>query len=390
MVLKIGDTINNFKVKKPLTGGGMSSVYLAEPIDKANNQFLDDVIIKVISKSEIAAVNQTQKAIDGQWKKAIDEFTLTWQIFQKPHENIAKPISWSFSDDKDVVIIITEFVDGPSLSKYIQKQKALKIDRAMFYFKNICEGVKHLHNIDEKRTIIHRDLKSDNIMLSHDLREIKIIDYGIATSFYDNVFESNEGTIYCTANYTTPDILKLTSKIMSGVVSGDPKAAKEMANIISVQFDFHALGIILYEMLTGGFPFVESESETDRAKIAKWLNYDLPLLSNKIANIPTSIDNILFRLTASKPEDLKYRYKNIQEIIDDISTWDKPERKDEPLIKPIDKRNFQQPNSFDVEKTKDNEKVWNKWYMFIIINVTFAILLIIAIVVIVLATTNII
>ena len=139
----------------------------------------------------------------------------------------------------------------------------------MFYFRNICLGVKHLHQIDKNRTIIHRDLKSDNIMLTEDLRQVKIIDYGIATSIYNNIFESSEGTIYCTANYTTPDILDLKTSIIEKAMQGDEKANKMMASIISVQFDFHALGVILYEMLTGGPVFNESQQENDRTKIGK-------------------------------------------------------------------------------------------------------------------------
>lgn len=383
----IGKTIGGYKIYKELKGGGMSRVYLARQ-DSPDAYYKDDVIIKVISKDLIlASNNQNQKATDSQWNKAIDEFKLTWQIFQKPHENIAKPIAWKMRNN-DEVIIITEFVDGPSLSSYISKQKALKIDRAMFYFKNICDGVKHLHQINEKRTIIHRDLKSDNIMLSKDLRQIKIIDYGIATSFYDNMFESNEGTIYCTANYTTPDILKLNNKIITGALNGDKKYQKEMSEIISVQFDFHALGVILYEMLTGDFPFKDSDKETDRQKIDKWLKFDLPLLSNKIVNIPNSIDNIIFRLTASKPEDLKYRYKSIDEVIEDVKTWNNPERKNEPLLKPVEKRVFQQPNSFDINALKNNEKYYQKWWFFILVNSCLLVLIIIAIIIIILFSTG--
>ena len=383
MAYNVGDYVNGYRIKKPINGGGMSLVYLAE--STSSNELNKNVIIKLISKSKIEHDNgHNAKGIDGQWKKAIDELKLTYQIFTKTHENIAKPILWTTTEDLENIIIITEFVDGPTLSEYIRKQRALKIDRAMFYFKNICQGVKHLHQINEKRTIIHRDLKSDNIMLSKDLRQIKIIDYGIATSIYDNVFESSEGTIYCTANYTTPDILQLKTSIITKAMEGDPKAMKEMASILSVQFDFHALGVILYEMLTGSYVFREIENENDRTKIAKWKTYDLPILSNRIANIPNSIDNILFRLTASKPEDIKYRYKNIDEIIADINTWDNPERKNEPLLKPVEKRKFEQPDVFDIEKLKGTESWYSKWWVFILVNCSSIVVLLLTIIIIVL------
>lgn len=380
MRYKIGDNVEGFKIIKEMTGGGMSRVYVSE--NYLNNTLTGNAfaIIKVISKEMIAKDNSTPKAIEDQWSKALDEFTLTWAIFEKPHPNIAKPIKWNMSDDKKTVYIITEFVDGPSLTKLISDQKALTVDRALYYFKKICLGVSHLHHLNGKKTIIHRDLKSDNIMLTRDLREVKIIDYGIATSFYDNAFESSEGTIYCTANYTTVDILKLTSSILNGANNGDPKDIKKLVEIITPQFDFHALGIILYEMLTGSFPFSEVKDEKDREKIKKWLKYDLPIISNIINNVPTSIDNIIFRLTASKEEDKKFRYKIIDELIEDLKTWDAEDRRNEPLLKPMEKRIFQQPHVFDVEALKNEEKFYHKWWFFIIVNVVaIAIILVVII-----------
>ncbi len=370
MQISIGDTIHGYTIIKEIKGGGMSRVFVAEPTKNVKCSGYSKVILKVITKKMIESSDDSEKAKQNQWEKALNEFELTWQIFQTPSDYIAKALDWYIAEDNSHVIIISEFIDGPCLSKYLEKQKAIKLDRAILYFKNICKGVRHLHTINPQRTIIHRDLKADNIMLSQDLRQIKIIDYGIATSFYNNVFESNEGTIYCTAYYTTPDVLLIDKKILDGVNANEKKAIEEMSRIISVQFDFHALGVILYEMLTGDVPFRTDKEDaiSDRAKIKRWQSYDLPLLSSSLMNVPTSIDNIIFRLTASKPEDKKYRYKSMDEVIEDLNTWDDPKRADEPLIKPIEKRNFQEKPVFDVSALKANEKIWNKWWMFITIN----------------------
>ncbi|MGL4950876.1 MAG: serine/threonine-protein kinase [Mycoplasma sp.] len=376
MKYKIGDVVSGYKVVRELSGGGMSDVYLAQNIGSVNNPY---AIIKVISKESIIKDNSSQKAADDQWRKALDEFTLTWAIFEKPNENIAKPIKWSMNNDKTMVSIVTEYINGPSLSKLISNQKALPIDRAMFYFKQICNGVKHLHHLNEKKVIIHRDLKSENIMLSKDLRQLKIIDYGIATIFYDNAFESGEGTVYCTANYTTPDILQISSNILNEASKGDQKAIKRLKEIITPQFDFHALGVILYEMIIGAFPFTETKEENDREKIKKWLKYDIPVISNIASNVPSSIDNIIFRLTASGEENKKHRYKSIDEIIEDVKTWDDEIRKNEILIKPIEKRNFQQARAFDVSNNKNSDKFYDKWWFFVITNASILAILIIII-----------
>ncbi|MGL4948466.1 MAG: serine/threonine-protein kinase [Mycoplasma sp.] len=365
MKYEVGKSALGYKIIKKLNGGGMSDVYIGYDGNSTSNPY---VVIKVISKKQIMQENRSEKATNDQWKKALDEFSLTWAIFEKPNDNIAKPIKWHMSDDGEQVSIVSEFIDGPSLSRQIAKQKALPIDRAMFYFSQIANGVKHLHQLNEKKTIIHRDLKAENIMLSKDLRKVKIIDYGIATIFYDNIFESSEGTVYCTANYTTPDILQLSSNILLEASLGDRKANARLREIITPQFDFHALGVILYEMIVGSFPFIDVEGEKDKQKIDKWLKFDIPIISNMINGIPTSIDNIIFRLTASRDEDRKYRYKNINELIKDIETWNSEERISEPLIKPADKRKFQLPTTFSV-KEDYKEKFYETWWFFGCINI---------------------
>lgn len=390
MKIHIGDVIHGYKVVKEIEGGGMSKVFIAEPMKDRAIVGCSKVILKLITKEMIESGDDNDQSKRNQWEKALNEFELTWQIFRNPSDYIAKAIDWYIGQDKSYVIIISEFIDGPCLSKYLEKQKALKLDRAMLYFKSICKGVKHLHCIDPSRCIIHRDLKADNIMLSQDLRQIKIIDYGIATSFYGNVFESNEGTLYCTAYYSTPDILLLDKTIMTGVNNNEKKAKDEMAKIITIQFDLHALGVILYEMLTGDVPFRTSNDRdvSDRVKINRWLKFDLPLLSSSLMNVPTSIDNIIFRLTASKPEDKKYRYKSMQEVLDDLETWDAPQRMNEPLIKPIEKRIFQEPPVYDVNALKSNEKFWDKWWLFISVNASAFSIIVLVVVLLALTMTG--
>lgn len=390
MEYKAGDIIMGYKIIKEFKNGGMSNVYLAENMNTgidSSSFILEDNekygVVKVISKLPYKTEKE-KKTVDDQWNRAKTEYELTFAIQRKWHPNVAKPINWTFSKDEDSYIIITEYVNGPSLSSFISSQKALTINKAIYYFKKILDGVKFFHHLDEDKTIIHRDLKTDNIMLTKDLREIKIIDYGIASSFYQNKIletENAEGTIYCTANYTTPDVLKLNGEILKGVREGNRKSIEKMKEVITPQFDFHALGVILFEMLTGDFPFTSVKNESDVRKIKNYKQYDIPLIRNLIPNTPNSIENIIFRCTASKPSDIKYRYKSIDELIDDLSSWDSPDRMDEPLIKPIEKRNFQQPKSFDVSKLKDNEFFYTKWWFYGIICFIFVTILIVCTVV---------
>ncbi len=355
--------LNNYKIfKANYAVGGMSEVHLAKIIDHQNNainEFENVVIIKVIKKESNP---KNPKDSEAQWKKALDEYQLTWAIKDHPNDNIARPIEWQINDDS--IVIVTEFVNGPTLSKLLNEKKTLPVNKAMDFFMQMLNGIRALHKLNDKKVIIHRDLKTDNIIVSHDYRLIKIIDYGIASSFYDGKFSTSEETIYCTANYTTPDVLKLKPDIMTAASCGDAKASEKVKSVITTQFDFHALGVILYEMITGQLPFTDTEKDNDASKIKKWLQYDIPSITNQIANVPHSIENIVFKCCASMEADKKYRYKDIDELIEDAKTWAHPQRANEPLLKPLEKRVFQKKQVFAIDKHKAKEPWYIKWWFF--------------------------
>ncbi len=379
--LKSGDVIVDYRIIKEYAEGGMSSVYLAEMNNnKSEQDYLDEknryVIVKIISRNKDDS--------DESWNKAKDEFQMSWQVYEC-NENVVQPLYWNVEPDH--IILVFEFVDGPTLARLLHEQKTLSVDQTMYYFEQLVKGLQFFHHVNEKTVLIHRDIKMDNILLSKDLRQLKIADYGIATSIYDNIINSNEGVIYCTASYTTPDITKITSGLLRRVKAGDEKAKKEMQNIVTVQFDFHAIGVILYEMITGNHPFNYNPGEKDMAKIKRWLKHDVPSMRLQVPNVPNSLENMVFRCTASKPADIKYRYKSIDEIYDDISTWNNPERKDEPLLKPFDKRQYEVNDFFDINKLRQKEKFYHHWWFF---NLSLALVafLIIVTIVLVLVSNN--
>ena len=100
------------------------------------------------------------------------------------------------------------------------------------------------------------------------------------------------------------------------------------------------------------------------------LRYDIPPLSKSNPKIPTALENVIFRCTASKPEDRQYNYTSIDQIISDVQNIiDKPdEAKIEKLIKPYEKRTLQNIEVFNIEKEDLKLKFYNKkWFFWIFI-----------------------
>jgi serine/threonine-protein kinase len=244
-----------------------------------------------------------------------------------------------------------EYIDGTTLDEYIKKNKALTVNEAIFYFLKILNGIKCLHSLKDK--VIHRDLKSGNILISKDFTDLKIIDFGSASVKgklidQNKNIQTNEENIYATYEYLLPDLLScdVNGKLLI-------KNEKIRDKIITEQIDFYALGIILYEMLTGKFPFF-SKDYNDISVTKLPLKYDVPILSYSNHDIPPDLDNVIFKCLACKPEDKIYRYNNVSEIINDIieiSKCIKEKKKMQcKLIKPREKRVFQPKEKEEINK----------------------------------------
>jgi serine/threonine-protein kinase len=247
-----------------------------------------------------------------------------------------------------------EYVNGPSLKKYIDQCGILPIHEAIYFTRMICEAINELHCMKDK--IIHRDLKPENILLSKDLIELKLIDFGISSvkSRISNKntknLLTNEDAIFGTYPYLCPDILQITKK----------STEYEKSKIISEQLDIFPVGVMLYEMVSGEKPFAASDYE-NKDVISLPLYYDVPPISEFNSTIPKIIDNIIFKCIASKPDDIKYRYKNIQELINDLDSVETMKNVTTlPLIKPLNKRVLQYKKIFDIEKQKHKRKYFEE------------------------------
>lgn len=181
--------------------------------------------------------------------------------------------------------MVEEYVEGIDLEKLITKQHKLPVPVAMLILQDACYGLKYAHS----KGIVHRDLKPGNILMSR-RGEIKLGDFGIAsdTTEGDNITQT--GIALGTPAYMPPEQFEDSSSV-------DKRA------------DIYALGIMLYEMLTGVKPYPQSFT-VETLKILKKGKYKNPRKLNK--TVPKPVCKMIHKMIRPKA---KSRYQNVDAIL---------------------------------------------------------------------------
>ena len=278
----IGTTINSrYDIKMLIGDGGMANVYLA--YDRTLKRH---VAIKML-RYELSKDERFIKRFKRE----------SSQVINLDHPNIVHV--YNVGDYKQQPFIVMEYVKGKTLKDYLRENGALSPEVAVHLMKQLAEGVLYAH----ENNIIHRDLKTQNIMITDD-QIIKITDFGIALS-------SNEADI------------TQTNTIMGSVHYLAPELAR--GNLATERSDIYALGIILFELLTGDVPF-KGEGAVNIA--LQHLETEMPSLKDVIPELPNSLDNIIHRATAKLPSE---RYQSVEELLRELNSALASDRVDEPL-----------------------------------------------------------
>ena len=279
----IGTTINSrYDIKMLIGDGGMANVYLA--YDRTLKRH---VAIKML-RYELSKDERFIKRFKRE----------SAQVINLDHPNIVHV--YTVGDYKQQPFIVMEYVKGKTLKDYLREHGALEPQTVIHIMTQLAEGVLYAH----QNNIIHRDLKSQNIMITDD-QVVKITDFGIALS-------SNEAD------------MTQTNTIMGSVHYLAPELAR--GNLATERSDIYALGIILYELLTGDVPF-KGEGAVNIA--LQHLEAEMPSIKLVKEELPNSLDNIISRCTCKLPSD---RYHSVDELLNDLNSAITTERVDEPLL----------------------------------------------------------
>lgn len=359
--IKIGAHLydSQYIVDKVIGSGADGDIYIVHLKDTPGEKYA----AKVFKKPE--------KIDNDYWRKHSDEAVTSLRISSKPNPNLAKTYDVLVTPT-DEIILIMEYIDGLTLRSFLNEQHYLTPKVALNIFKKVLNGIKQLHHY--KQQIIHRDLKPENIMISHDLSRVIIVDFGISSvvNIDADKLMTNEMQLFGTASYILPDLIEEYKK-------------KDGTKTISVQSDFFSLGVILYEMIMGTYPFEQVKDKKGNLDIVKTIKLPLRFdMINISANptIPPSLENIIFKCIACKPADIKHRYTDIDQIINDVNRCilllDEKEDKTQ-LIKPINERFFQTDALINIEYIKSKQKWYKQWYFFAIVFSLAAVVIILAI-----------
>ncbi|WXR61667.1 Stk1 family PASTA domain-containing Ser/Thr kinase [Peptostreptococcaceae bacterium AGR-M142] len=319
---------NRYEILEKIGEGGTSKIY------KAKCKLLNRYVAIKILKDEFLEDEEFLKNFKNESKSAASI----------SHPNIVN--IYDVGEEDNIHFIVMEYVEGVTLKEYIKKEGKIELEKALDIIKQIALALDKAH----KSSIIHRDIKPENILISNE-NLVKILDFGIAKAITKStVINKKEiiGSIY----YLSPEQVK--------------------GQIVDEGADIYALGIILYEMLTGILPF-SGDTPVDIA--LKHVNEELDL--DKLGNYSFEIKEFVAKMTN---KNRMKRYNKAKDVVNDLESIKKGGRisnkkpsdfntkkiDDIDFKKILDKEDSKKNNSGEIDLksvlTKDNrgKKIKNK------------------------------
>lgn len=295
--------LGNFRLIRELGRGGLSKVFLAEQQQPVRR--------KVALKMFHSALDQTQLASFFHREKQILAKLEHPYIAHFYHGGLS-PAGWPY--------LVMEYVPGMPFMDFC-KQKLPRLQDRLHLFLKVCDAVLFAH----QSGIIHRDLKPSNILVSeiNGEPEPKLIDFGISQVFgeeWETTLHQRSPTLAGTPVYMSPE--------QAGLADVP----------IDIRTDIYALGMILYQVVTGFLPFdTHAHSATPQCKLhPSHSGKEIPLpserlrqlrdqgktetkgLKSRIRNLRGDLDWIVLKALAQNPEK---RYRTVQQLKQEITCY---------------------------------------------------------------------
>ncbi|MEM6468803.1 MAG: protein kinase [Planctomycetota bacterium] len=274
----VGQSLLHFRIDQVIGRGGMGTVYRA--LDTSLQRF---VAVKLIQRRKGGSGSTSDQSGSGTNEDLSDALEEAIAQARLNHPNVTT--IYYVGREGEAPFMAMELLTGGTLADQI-KEGPLSYRMAIGHILRVASALRHAHEFD----IVHADIKPSNLLLS-DSGEVKLSDFGLARSASR---KSSQGSVSGTPNYLAPEL-----------VSGRPP---------SIQSDMYALGVTLFELLFGRYPFQLSGStllEQLSTHAVAPIEYPVPWPKD----VPEEVIPVLDRLLAKAPEE---RYPDYDSLIDQL------------------------------------------------------------------------
>jgi serine/threonine protein kinase len=261
-----GKTIDRYKLQQLAGRGGMADVYMAE-----DTQFTRRVAIKVFQRED-----------EDLLRRFVREARMMAAL-RSPHLIPVYDAGTHELNGTNFYYIVMPMMESGTLRDLIQRAP-LSLQTAGRYMRDIADALDYIH----RQGIIHRDIKASNVLLDEEGR-CYLSDFGIARTTADDSHMTSTGSILGTVLYMAPELFE-----------GNQRATPSS--------DIYALGILLFEMVTGRVPFT---GDSLFAVMSMHTNKVPPTPSSIVANIPPMVDQVILKALEKQPA---LRYHSATEL----------------------------------------------------------------------------
>lgn len=262
-----GETILNgrYRLISQHGSGGMAVIYKAQDIALGRT-----VAVKILRPSLTADPT----------------FIVRFQNEARSIANLSHPNIVTVHDvgsDGPTHYMVMEFVEGQDLKKIIRAQGAMSVDRALNYAIGVCAGIGFAH----RAGLVHADIKPQNVLINKD-DIVKITDFGIAQALSDTQPQQRASVVWGSPHYFAPE--------------------QAMGEKPTPAADVYAIGIVIFEMLTGRLPYVgTNQQELAMAHIKE----RIPSVTELNPSVPEGLAKIVQKVMSKEPNS---RYSKADQL----------------------------------------------------------------------------